>query len=150
MLGRNTARASRDQRATSAHRAQWLASTHRPAAAQYRAERLHNGRRNRAASMAQGGRRCASDRPSMAHSSAAAAQSSRNECARRVTVRENSHKAAPNDRRPWCFSVYLAGTCAWLQPELQERRLFTVGGGRSVNQVHDQNRSPSNQPTLEG
>ncbi|KZV43134.1 lipase class 3 family protein [Dorcoceras hygrometricum] len=45
---------------------------------------------------------------------------------------------------------YLAGTCAWLQPELQERRLFTVGGGRSVNQVHDRNRSPSNQPALEG
>ncbi|KZV31472.1 exopolygalacturonase [Dorcoceras hygrometricum] len=33
-----------------------------------------------------------------------------------------------------CFKEYLAGTCAWLQPELQERRLFTVGGGRSVNQ----------------
>ncbi|KZV38005.1 hypothetical protein F511_10226 [Dorcoceras hygrometricum] len=49
-----------------------------------------------------------------------------------------------------CFKEYLAGTCAWLQPELQERRLFTVGGGRSVNQVHDRNRSPSNQPALEG
>ncbi|KZV06700.1 hypothetical protein F511_45818 [Dorcoceras hygrometricum] len=49
-----------------------------------------------------------------------------------------------------CFNEYLAGTCAWLQPELQERRLFTVGGGRSVNQVHDRNRSPSNQPALEG
>ncbi|KZV32856.1 hypothetical protein F511_18745 [Dorcoceras hygrometricum] len=33
-----------------------------------------------------------------------------------------------------CFNEYLAGTCAWLQMELQERRLFTVGGGRSVNQ----------------
>ncbi|KZV35502.1 hypothetical protein F511_34531 [Dorcoceras hygrometricum] len=49
-----------------------------------------------------------------------------------------------------CFKEYLAGTCAWLQPELQERRLFTVCGGRSVNQVHDRNRSPSNQPALEG
>ncbi|KZV51173.1 hypothetical protein F511_19723 [Dorcoceras hygrometricum] len=35
----------------------------------------------------------------------------------------------------------LLATRAWLQPELQERRLFTVGGGRSVNQVHDRNRS---------
>ncbi|KZV28694.1 hypothetical protein F511_27046 [Dorcoceras hygrometricum] len=43
----------------------------------------------------------------------------------------------------------LLATRAWLQPELQERRLFTVGGGRSVNQVHDRNRSPSNQPALE-
>ncbi|KZV40552.1 hypothetical protein F511_31100 [Dorcoceras hygrometricum] len=34
-----------------------------------------------------------------------------------------------------CLKEYLAGTCAWLQPELQERRLFTVGGGRSVNQA---------------
>ncbi|KZT76389.1 hypothetical protein F511_46586 [Dorcoceras hygrometricum] len=49
-----------------------------------------------------------------------------------------------------CFKEYLAGTCAWLQPELQEHRIFTVGGGRSVNQVHDRNRSPSNQPALEG
>ncbi|KZV45365.1 hypothetical protein F511_09022 [Dorcoceras hygrometricum] len=49
-----------------------------------------------------------------------------------------------------CFKEYLAGTCAWLQPELQECRLFTVGGGRSVNQVHYRNRSPSNQPALEG
>ncbi|KZT76508.1 hypothetical protein F511_46466 [Dorcoceras hygrometricum] len=49
-----------------------------------------------------------------------------------------------------CFKEYLAGTCAWLQPELQEHRLFTVGGGRSVNQVHDRNRYPSNQPALEG
>ncbi|KZV39788.1 hypothetical protein F511_29736 [Dorcoceras hygrometricum] len=48
------------------------------------------------------------------------------------------------------FKEYLASTCAWLQPELQERRLFTVGGGRSVNQVHYRNRSPSNQPALEG
>ncbi|KZV19679.1 hypothetical protein F511_34396 [Dorcoceras hygrometricum] len=31
-----------------------------------------------------------------------------------------------------------------------KRRLFTVDGGRSVNQVHDRNRSPSNQPALEG
>ncbi|KZV22270.1 hypothetical protein F511_07471 [Dorcoceras hygrometricum] len=27
-----------------------------------------------------------------------------------------------------CFNEYLAGTCAWLQPELQERRLFTAEG----------------------
>ncbi|KZV24805.1 hypothetical protein F511_21015 [Dorcoceras hygrometricum] len=28
----------------------------------------------------------------------------------------------------------LLATCTWLQPELQERRLFTVDGGRTVNQ----------------
>ncbi|KZV32623.1 hypothetical protein F511_32775 [Dorcoceras hygrometricum] len=38
--------------------------------------------------------------------------------------------------------ITLLATRAWLQPELQERRLFTVGGGRSVNQVHDRKRSP--------
>ncbi|KZV26421.1 hypothetical protein F511_14499 [Dorcoceras hygrometricum] len=45
--------------------------------------------------------------------------------------------------------ITLLATCAWLQPELQERRLFTVGGGRFVNQVHDRKRSPSDQPALE-
>ncbi|KZV43920.1 hypothetical protein F511_27280 [Dorcoceras hygrometricum] len=45
--------------------------------------------------------------------------------------------------------ITLLATRAWLQPELQERRLFTVGGGRSVNQVHDWKRSPSDQPALE-
>ncbi|KZV21530.1 hypothetical protein F511_14868 [Dorcoceras hygrometricum] len=34
-----------------------------------------------------------------------------------------------------CLDDYLAATRAWLQPELQERRLFTVGGDRSVNQL---------------
>ncbi|KZV38358.1 hypothetical protein F511_22107 [Dorcoceras hygrometricum] len=33
--------------------------------------------------------------------------------------------------------ITLLATRAWLQPELQERRLFTVGDGRFVNQVHD-------------
>ncbi|KZV23019.1 hypothetical protein F511_10855 [Dorcoceras hygrometricum] len=42
-----------------------------------------------------------------------------------------------------------AATRAWLQLELQERRLFTVGGDRSINQVHDRKRSPSDQPALE-
>ncbi|KZV13657.1 hypothetical protein F511_45180 [Dorcoceras hygrometricum] len=37
---------------------------------------------------------------SMAHSSAAAAQSSRNQCDRRATVRDNSREAAPSDRQP--------------------------------------------------
>ncbi|KZT75493.1 hypothetical protein F511_47483 [Dorcoceras hygrometricum] len=73
--------------------------------------------------------------------------------------RKNKNKHVPGDDQYdeqfismtfiGCFKEYLAGTCAWLQPELQERRLFTVGGGRSVNQVHDRNRSPSNQPALE-
>ncbi|KZV29665.1 hypothetical protein F511_15473 [Dorcoceras hygrometricum] len=45
--------------------------------------------------------------------------------------------------------ITLLETRAWLQPELQERRIFTVGGGRSVNQVHDRKRSPSDQPALE-
>ncbi|KZV38144.1 hypothetical protein F511_42120 [Dorcoceras hygrometricum] len=45
--------------------------------------------------------------------------------------------------------ITLLATRAWLQPELQERRLFTVGGGRFVNQVHDRKRSPSDQPALE-
>ncbi|KZV16196.1 hypothetical protein F511_38629 [Dorcoceras hygrometricum] len=49
-----------------------------------------------------------------------------------------------------CFSlITLLATRAWLQPELQKRRLFTVGGGRFVNQVHDRKRSPSDQPSLE-
>ncbi|KZV39573.1 hypothetical protein F511_02036 [Dorcoceras hygrometricum] len=38
---------------------------------------------------------------------------------------------------------------AWLQPDLQENWLFTVGGGRSSNQVHDRIQSSSNQPALE-
>ncbi|KZV19388.1 peroxidase 5-like [Dorcoceras hygrometricum] len=45
--------------------------------------------------------------------------------------------------------ITLLATRAWLQPELQERRLFTVGCGRFVNQVHDRKRSPSDQPALE-
>ncbi|KZV43888.1 hypothetical protein F511_14605 [Dorcoceras hygrometricum] len=45
--------------------------------------------------------------------------------------------------------ITLLATRAWLQPELQECRLFTVGGGRSVNQVHDRKRSPFDQPALE-
>ncbi|KZV35294.1 hypothetical protein F511_39188 [Dorcoceras hygrometricum] len=47
------------------------------------------------------------------------------------------------------FRLHNASSDLSLQPELQERRLFTVDGGRSVNQVHDRNRSPSNQPALE-
>ncbi|KZV43785.1 wall-associated receptor kinase-like 1 [Dorcoceras hygrometricum] len=36
----------------------------------------------------------------------------------------------------WVFLlITLLATRAWLQPELQERRLFTVGGGRFVNQL---------------
>ncbi|KZV18553.1 hypothetical protein F511_16527 [Dorcoceras hygrometricum] len=38
---------------------------------------------------------------------------------------------------------------AWLQPDLQENWLFTVGGGRFSNQVHDRIQSSSNQPALE-
>ncbi|KZV17052.1 hypothetical protein F511_12382 [Dorcoceras hygrometricum] len=176
MLGRNTARASRGQRATSAYHAQRRASTHRPAAAQYQAERLHNGRRNRAASIAQGGRRCTSDRPSMVHSSAAAAQSSCNECARRATVRDNSRKAAPNDRRPCaavraCASAIARSCCAaacgggvavnqsnfdlklrsvWLRPVSRENWYFTVGGGRYRQSGPRPETGFLRQPALEG
>ncbi|KZV25918.1 3'-N-debenzoyl-2'-deoxytaxol N-benzoyltransferase-like [Dorcoceras hygrometricum] len=52
-------------------------------------------------------------------------------------------------RLPGVLWITLLATRAWLQTELQERRLFTVGGGRSVNQVHDRKRSPSDQPALE-
>ncbi|KZV19607.1 hypothetical protein F511_10510 [Dorcoceras hygrometricum] len=38
--------------------------------------------------------------------------------------------------------ITLLATRAWLQPKLQERRLFTVGGGRFVNQSHSQNPLP--------
>ncbi|KZV32601.1 hypothetical protein F511_36344 [Dorcoceras hygrometricum] len=61
----------------------------------------------------------------------------------------NSLKQAIYDIHRVFLGVTLLATRAWLQPELQERRLFTVGGGRSVNQVHDRKRSPSDQPVLE-
>ncbi|KZV41631.1 hypothetical protein F511_23128 [Dorcoceras hygrometricum] len=87
------------------------------------------------------------DRNKSDHEATAAA---RRQGAAAVGGVEEKGAAQGMEARVGVSKEYLAGTCAWLQPELQERRLFTVGGGRSVNQVHDRNRYPSNQHALEG
>ncbi|KZV57430.1 hypothetical protein F511_04867 [Dorcoceras hygrometricum] len=53
-----------------------------------------------------------------------------------TVLKDPSHSSDTTVGEQRVFSlITLLATRAWLQPELQERRLFTVGGGRFVNQV---------------
>ncbi|KZV45759.1 mannan endo-1,4-beta-mannosidase 6-like [Dorcoceras hygrometricum] len=204
MLHRRIARASHGQRATSAQRAQWRASSRRPPRAtapmQSSTSSVHGARRagSYARQLARGGAHIqppSSHRPATKIATARgavkrdksreAAPFDRPACAGHGQRSRGQHASrAPHVRKVWgaaahgggrrssenhgsdttvgiqitppgeaaeeqnkhvpgddqydntiqrsmtfigCFKEYLAGTCAWLQPELQERRLFTVG-----------------------
>ncbi|KZV44791.1 hypothetical protein F511_28380 [Dorcoceras hygrometricum] len=81
---------------------------------------------------------------SMAHSSAAAAQSSRNQCARRATVRDNSHEAAPSDRQPVrnVFAVGYPRMSASGESSTTMHRLLHASGSHPI--------PPSDDPKLVG